>query len=432
MRRTRKQLAFAANAPRIGYYIGSFDPPTLAHRAAVIEAIRHFGLTKVYITVNYNTDKDFNASISERIAMLRLLFADMGDVVVILREPLEGRRAFARWVLARHPGEHVIGIFGADTFDKNFKIFAGEPRFDFVRIARPMTETCSAEAAYVPVVYEIMLQDADGVSSSEARRRIGLGIDTSDILSAGVFRFVGDNHLYPNVPDNALVGQERQYLRRWSTFYGKLGSAIDDPRLSSLLAPAFKPSQSTEGQYDKFVRHVVESLGMPLGEQFIRRPLMEQILQIRYPTHPMSWRGGVYIGSFDPASPVQADVAEAALSQGALDHLTVGVLASSKRPLKLSHPERLRQARELFKPFGNRVSVVKAPALEQSADFVRALRNDQLEPLLAVFGANVFTDNYGRLRSMDNIRYAVAPMDGVPMPELPDGALVLDLSRKAS
>lgn len=433
MNTTRRQPALEADtpikAPTIGYYIGSFDPPTLAHRAAVVEAINHFGLKKVYITVNHCTDKDFNASIAERVTMLRLLFAEFGDAVVILREPLEGRRAFARWVLARHPGEHVIGIFGDDTFEKNFKIFAGEPRFDFVKIARPMTEACAAEAAYVPVVYDIMLQDADGVSSSEARRRIGEGLDLSDILTPGIVHFVSDNRLYPKVPLSILPGAERQYLRRWGSFFGKLDRAVDDPRRSELIAPAFKPSQSPEGQNDKFVRHVVESLGMPLAEQFRRRPLMERILQIRYPTHPMTWRSGVYIGSFDPASSIQADVVEAALTQGDIEHLTVGVLSSSARQLKLLLPERLRQAKRLFRRFGDRVTVVTAPALEQSHDFIRAIRNEQLEPLLAVFGANVFAANYERLHSLDNIRYAVAPMAGVPMPELPAGSLVLDLTK---
>ncbi|MBX9671568.1 MAG: hypothetical protein K2X93_28525, partial [Candidatus Obscuribacterales bacterium] len=270
-----KTLAFAAKAPTIGYYIGSFDPPTLAHRAAVIEAIRHFGLKKVYITVNYNTDKDFAASILERITMLRLLFSDMGDTVVILREPLEGRPAFARWVLQRHPGEHVIGIFGADTFEKNFKIFAGAPRFDFVRIARPMkTEACSTEAVYVPVVYDIILKDADGVSSSEARKRIGLGLDTSDILSLGVSRFVGDLRLYPNVPEKLLAGIEGRFLKRWSSFCGNLKGVIDGPSRALLTAPSFKPSQSKDGQNDKFVRHVVETLDMQLAEQFVLRPEM--------------------------------------------------------------------------------------------------------------------------------------------------------------
>jgi len=325
----------------------------------------------------------------------------------------------------------VIGIFGDDTFEKNFKIFAGEPRFDFVKIARRMTESCAAEAAYVPVVYDIMLHDADGVSSSAARRRIGEGLDLSDILSPGIVHFVSDNRLYPKVQLSILPGAERQYLRRWSSFHGKLDRAIDDPRRNSLIAPAFKPSQSTEGQNDKFVRHVVESLAMPLPEQFRRRPMMEQILQIRYPTHPLSWRAGVYIGSFDPASAIQADVVEAALTQGDVEHITVGVLTSSARPLKHPLPERLRQAKKLFRRFGNRVTVVTAPALEQSADFIRAIRNEQLEPLLAVFGANVFAGNYERLRSMDNLRYAVAPMDGVKMPELPEGSLVLDLTRKA-
>lgn len=419
----------ADNAPRIGYYIGSFDPPTLAHRAAVIQAIRHFGLVKVYITVNHNTDKDFAASMSERVRMLRLLFADMGDVVVILREPLEGRRAFARWILRRHPGVHLIGIFGADTFDKNFKIFAGEPRFDFVRFARPMSTAECAEATYVPVVYDIILHDADGLSSSEARRRIGLGLDTSDILSPGVTGFIGQTRLYPSLSSEVLQAAEQAFLARWSTFQASLARKISNLRRTTLPVPSFKGSQSEEGQSDKLVRHVVEALTMPLPEQFRKRPVMENMLGIRYPTRPMTWRGGVYIGSFDPADEVQADVASAALSQGELDHLTVGVLSSSARRLTRSLGERLRIAKKVFGRFGERVAVVQAPALDDTADFVRQLRNDQLEPLLAVFGANVFKGNYARLKEMDNLRYAVAPIDGVPMPELPEGSLVLDLGK---
>lgn len=417
-----------AGKPRIGYYIGSFDPPTLAHRAAVLEAIKHFGLVKVYITVNHNTDKDFNVSIAERIIMLRLLFADLGDIVVILREPLEGRKEFARWILRRHPDVHVIGIFGEDTFEKNFNIFAGEPRFDFVRIARPVSTQCESADVYKPVIYDIMLQDADGVSSSEARRRIGLGLDTSDILSAPVTGFIGAHGLYPNVPETALEAARRQFLRRWRCFHTRLDGIIAAPRRQSLSAPGFKAAQSPEGQSDKFVRHVVESLTMPLADQFLQRPRMERLLGIRYPTHPLSWRAGVYIGSFDPPSEDQANVVTAALEQGELDSLTVGVLASSKRPLTRCLSARLRLTRMRFRRFGERVCVSAAPALSETAAFIRELRNQQLEPLLAVFGANVFADNQARLQALDNIRYAVAPLDGVPMPELPAGSLVLKLA----
>jgi nicotinic acid mononucleotide adenylyltransferase len=417
-----------ANAPRIGYYIGSFDPPTLAHRAAVIQAIRHFGLVKVYITVNHNTDKDFNASIAERMRMLQLLFADQGDTVVILREPLEGRREFARWVLRRHPGEHLIGIFGDDTFEKNFKIFAGEPRFDFVRIARPMSTAECASDTYVPVVYDIMLKDADGLSSSEARRRISLGLDTSDILSPEVTRFIGASSLYPNVPADVLKVAEEEFLERWSTFQSRLTGVISYRRRKSLPVPSFKACQSKEGQSDKLVRHVVEALTMPLADQFRQRPRMERLLGIRYTTRPMTWRAGVYLGSFDPPGAAQVHVVEAALEQGSLDQITVGVLSSSLRKLSRPVSERLQLARKSFERFGQRVSVVQAPPLEESADFVRQLRNEQLEPLLAVFGANVFSGNYARLRALENLRYAVAPMAGVTMPDLPAGSLVLNLA----
>ncbi len=427
MNETKLAQTIDENATLIGYYIGSFDPPTLAHRAAVIEAMRHFGLSKVYITVNYNTDKDFNASVAERVSMLQLLFADQGDRVVILREPLEGRREFARYILQRHPKAHLFGIFGDDTFEKNFKIFAGEPRFDFVRIARPVVCTESAEV-YKPVIHDIMLHDADGLSSSEARRRIALGLDTGDILPAEVGRFISNAGLYPFIAEQSLAAAERLFQARWSTFQQSLEGLIPDEMRRALKVPTFKPSQSREGQDDKVIRHVVQSLALPLDEQFRLRPVMERLLGVRYPTHPILWRAGVYLGSFDPASTAQATVVSAALKQGTLNRLTIGVLSSSRKPLERSAAERLRLARELFGRFGDRVAVVEAPSLEDSPSFLRRLRNEQLEPLLAVFGANVFPANYARLSSLDNLRYAVAPIDGVATPQLPGGALELDLS----
>ncbi len=415
---------------RIGYYIGSFDPPTLAHRKAVLEAMRHFGLSKVYITVNHCTDKDFAASMTERIRMLRLLFADQGDRIVILREPLEGRREFARYILEKHPDAHLLGIFGEDTFDKNFRIFAGEPRFDFVRIARPVATECSAESAYVPVIYDIMLQDADGVSSSEARRRIALGLDTSNILSSEVASFIVGGGLYPSIAEHTLKAAEQRFLSRWRKFHSRLQGVISDSQRLSLSTPSFKAIQSKEGQSDKLVRHVVESVGMTLDDQFRLRPVMERYLQIGYPTRPITWRAGVYFGSFDPASDAQAIVASTALAQGTLNRLTIGVLSSSgTKTLKLPVAERLRRAKRVFGRFGESVCVVEAPGLEDSPTFVRHLRDEQLEPLLTVFGATVFPDNYKRLRDLDNLRYAVAPIEGEKMPELPDGAVLLDLSR---
>lgn len=427
MNETQLAKTVDANSTLIGYYIGSFDPPTLAHRAAVIEAMQHFGLSKVYITVNHNTDKDFNASMAERIAMLQLLFAEQGDRVVILREPLEGRREFARYILQRHPKAHLLGIFGDDTFEKNFKIFAGEPRFDFVRIARPVVCTESADV-YKPKIYDIMLHDADGLSSSEARRRIALGLDTSDILSAEVGRFIADIGLYPFVPEHSLGAAERLFQARWTTFQEALDGLIAEELRRALKAPSFKSCQSKEGQDDKLIRHVVTSLALPLDEQFQLRPAMERILGVRYATHPILWRAGVYLGSFDPPSIAQAEVASAAMKQGTLNRLTVGVLSSSRRPLDRPLDERLRLAADLFGRFGSKVNVVEAPALEDSPIFLRRLRDEQLEPLLAVFGANVFSANYARLSALDNLRYAVAPITGVTMPELPEGALSLDLS----
>lgn len=48
-------LALALSYPLfsdVGYYIGSFDPPTLAHKESIVKAMEEHHLEKVYVTVN--------------------------------------------------------------------------------------------------------------------------------------------------------------------------------------------------------------------------------------------------------------------------------------------------------------------------------------------------------------------------------------------
>lgn len=435
----------------VGYYIGSFDMFTKAHRAPIVKALRGefwlqderggrkpgFPLERVFTTINHATDKDFNASVWEREQMMRIALADLGDRVVLLKEPLEGRPAFARYLLARYPHEdsRILGVFGDDVREKNKGIFAGTTRFDHIYVERREVVTAQ-EAVYEPVEYSMVLDEStDGLSSSLGRRLYLEGKPTDRVLEDGVVAFMRANGLYPNLQGEELDAARIDYYRRWRKFVTDLRGVMPSLDLSRLPEPSFKPTQSKEAQHEKFVRYVADNITpgvkMPLDQQLFFRPLAEQLLGIRYLTRPMTWRAGVYFGSFDPPKPGQLDVAVAAIQQGRLDVLYVGMLEASGKPIERSQAERRRlfetMVAGLGAPLASKIVLVDAPALGETPKFVRELRNRQLEPLLTVFGDDVFPGNHGRLKDIWNLRFAVAPRaPGVPLTStLPEDALVL-------
>jgi phosphopantetheine adenylyltransferase len=399
-------------------YIGSFDMPTRGHRDVLLTTMKKEGIKKAYISVNYNTDKDFNASMEERIDMLKLMFKKYGDQIEVLREPLEGRPEFARYLIEKHQ-DHLWGVFGDDTYDKNFKIFTTDADvhwFDYVKVKRPVMESMGGlEAAYVPDTHEIEI-DADGTSSSKARKLIEAGKDpaAANVITPEVWEYVKKKGLYLPIPKEKEAEAIRDYHSRYDAFIKEMKKVRPDLNLDSLPKPTFNNIQSLGAQKDKFVRHVANGLKMGLEDQLVFRPQAEKILEIGYATKPLRSRekAGIYIGSFDGISPEQKDVMSQTIKQMGLDHLYVGVLGKSRKQLKAPLSERLANAKAVAETFGGKVSVVSVPSLDDSVSTFRKLRNEHQSPTVAVFGENVFDDNHERLKNISNLTFAVAPIRG--------------------
>lgn len=415
----------------VGYYIGSFDPPTLGHKLVVAAAMKAHPLAKVYITVNHNTDKDFNTSMDERLQMMKKLFSEYGDRVEVLREPLEGRPAFARYLLEKHQGK-ILGIFGDDTFEKNYKIFTTDADvhdFDYVKVARP--EATALESVYVPVVHDLEI-DADGTSSSAARDLIALGKDpvAAKILSKEVYDYIQELKLYQKISGEKLADAQKDFLGRYNAFISTLKQQRPDLDLSKIAEPTFKATQSLGAQKDKFVRHIVTSLKMPLEAQLVFRPEAEKILQIPFQTRPLrsAKAAGIYIGSFDGPNRSQRDVIAETLKQQNLDVLYVGVLGTSRKPIHASLAERMNMMKALTAEFGDKVRVLSIPNLEGSQRTFRRLRNEHSAPTLAVFGSNVFDPNFDRLKKIPGLRFGIIPLPGDQRTTpLPPGVAVIKI-----
>ena len=78
----------------IGFASAAFDPPTAADGEAIRAMIHALGLKKFFIVPRIFGPETYDAGVVERIDMLKLMFADLGDVVEIRGEPFQGLDRF--------------------------------------------------------------------------------------------------------------------------------------------------------------------------------------------------------------------------------------------------------------------------------------------------------------------------------------------------
>ena len=103
----------------------------------------------------------------------------------------------------------------------------------------------AAESTYVPIIHPMELDEADGVSSSEARKRLVLGTDLTGILLPSVVRYATGRRLY-FPPANALEA-EAHFLEGYRRFVREMSRRFPGVDYDHVGMPEFKPTQSQEG-----------------------------------------------------------------------------------------------------------------------------------------------------------------------------------------
>lgn len=119
----------SAAIKKIGLFVGSFDPPHIAHRNLVLEIRARFGLDHVYVYPDaVKTYKTGRQSLHHRQAMLDLAFENVDGIIT--RPPpelalAEGEEAL--WhihgkIKKHHGSDQVFILMGNDTFDWYAKV----------------------------------------------------------------------------------------------------------------------------------------------------------------------------------------------------------------------------------------------------------------------------------------------------------------------
>lgn len=106
---------------RIGFFSGTFDPPHLGHKDAVIRAIKHLQLDSIYVVPNLTPAHKPNAtSYQARLEMTRLMMKDV-EQAILPDEELEktlgsgGVDAVLLAIELQHPNAMVISVMGEDA-----------------------------------------------------------------------------------------------------------------------------------------------------------------------------------------------------------------------------------------------------------------------------------------------------------------------------
>ena len=145
---------------------GSYDPVTLGHLALIKKASEEYD--EVYAVIFVNPEKEYTFSLDDRVRMLFLATDDLPNVMV----------SYSNGFVIDYMREHGI--------DKIIKGYRNDTDLEY--------ERRQAEYNLRYGGYETILLPAEsgfeGISSTEARRRIENGENLDDVLPEGVIKYI--------------------------------------------------------------------------------------------------------------------------------------------------------------------------------------------------------------------------------------------------
>ncbi len=197
-------------AQRIGVFGGAFDPPHLAHVALVRSAIRALGLDEVRVLPTgqawHRPGSLTNAE--HRLAMTRLAFADVPQVVVDDREIRRTGPSYTvdtlMAIAAENPGVQLYLLIG----DDQRRSLPGWHRIDDIarlaiicaaardpQVASWHTGEPSASTVPGPDIQPLPMPLMP-ISATDIRERLSRQSGVAGLVAPAVERYIHEHHLY--------------------------------------------------------------------------------------------------------------------------------------------------------------------------------------------------------------------------------------------
>ena len=241
--------AWAVVTPKYAVYSGSFDPPTIAHKAVMEAILKDPSIERLYVVVNRYTSKTFKASLEQRVQMVEMMFKDdpvkSERLIVIVQDSPNKMTDYL--VIKKILKSPLMLVTGEDSYVKSLNI-PEESRVKFDAIAViPRGEKSNLDINKLEGNVKILKIDKKylNVSSSLVRKMIDENQFDGIPLVPKVAAYIQREKLYKSVGDP----EERQ--QDFETgFYTYIGRLVKD-----VEPPAFEQSSSRKSWEDQYFKY---------------------------------------------------------------------------------------------------------------------------------------------------------------------------------
>ncbi|MFH1618371.1 MAG: hypothetical protein ABIG11_00545 [bacterium] len=243
--------SYGADKPRLGFYSGSFDPPTIAHKAIIESACARYSLDKMILFVNKSGSKNYTSSIYERAQMLSLMLPGLKDRTEIINVFSAEKIGYIREHVQSGRYGAVFSFLGEDSFNElpaDAHMMAGVVYVVIPRAGAKIAAPASGKVEIMPI------QGISEVSSTKVRKKFLRGEMPADLLSEPVLNYINLNHLYSGPPKELEELDNCLYQDSFAYAADAFKTAFPEIDFKEIRLPEYIPAQSPLARTDSFIR----------------------------------------------------------------------------------------------------------------------------------------------------------------------------------
>ena len=183
---------------KIGFFGGSFNPPTIAHLKIVEKSLEEFGLDKlVIVPMGDKYEKSELISFSNRFSMLEEIFKNNDKVEVSNMQENQLKRSYAIDCFEKINNSYKTSenffIMGLDNFNniknwKNSEKLLKDYKYIIFKRKNNEIKEFNKNVCFMDISYDI--------SSSIARKKIKNNENLDSFLTENIIKFINKNDLY--------------------------------------------------------------------------------------------------------------------------------------------------------------------------------------------------------------------------------------------
>lgn len=262
--------SFGKQYRNLGLFIASVDPITIAHTAVIEAGMSQLNLDKIIVLVNSSSNKDYSASVEERIALVNVAlkkYEKSGIDFEVLEEPPEGKRQFAISRAETEGGGIIYQIAGEDVQAKAKQLFLGVPNVRTYILPRIQPHNEGGLHQLLPGFQWLESGAPLDISSTQVKLGILSGQSISNMVDPNVLQYIVESKLYfplSRADFREKIKLIRSKIKSLNALSAKLGInplPLDSFQISSTISTQsqFQISslQSAQGTNEMLVRRLI-------------------------------------------------------------------------------------------------------------------------------------------------------------------------------